>query len=166
MGAATLPRLHLPAPCVFLSIVPIPRIPPVFPRPFAATAGTQRRDPLPWAARGTPLPLPDPFPWLSRPCPPIHRGGPSAGPLGNASRGGSAGNIKQVQPLQSPFERGQSGACSRHGEPGQAQWLLGRGRGDPQPISPSPCSPPCTWSPRLPLCVGQGGMGEGWCIGG
>lgn len=140
MGAATPPGLHLLAPCGFLSTIPSPRVPLTFPWPLAAVAGTRRRDPHPRAARGTPVPLPTPLPWFSQLCPPVHPGGPLAGPLGNAARAGSVGNIKQVQPLQSPFERGQRGACSQHGEPGQARWLLG-GRGDPHPHCPLPVPP-------------------------
>lgn len=104
--------------------------------PTLSGMGMHWRDPQPQAACGTLVPLPT-LSRLSQPCPPGCPCGPSAGPLGNAARGGSAGNIKQVQPLQSPFEQGQArlvpsaGSPARHGCWGDA--------GPPAPPSPQPC---------------------------
>lgn len=101
--------------------------------------------PLPRGAPSSPLPLPHPRPWL-----PLPSAAPRRVPLETAPRrspgafrGGSAGNIKQVQPLQSPFERGQSRVCSRHGEPSQAQRWGERGRLPPGPRTapPVPATP-------------------------
>lgn len=136
MGAGSFHGLPMEAlPRLYPSTIPIPGSHPPSLGLLLPGRDLALGSPSPW----DPDASSQPFSRLSRPCPPIHPGGPSAGPLGNASRGGSLGNTKQVQPLQSPFERDRAGLVPS-AEPGQEPRLLGA-EGTPVPGIP-PAQPP------------------------